>query len=73
MGNHQHMPEAKTDLNNNGAFSSDNIGMNYDYPDGDYTTREKIFKDHVTYQQGMMWFLANDPRVPPEMPPAPMR
>ncbi|MBI3462667.1 MAG: FAD-dependent oxidoreductase [Planctomycetes bacterium] len=58
------MPNRKTDTNNNGAFSTDNIGMNYDYPDGDYVTRERVFKEHVTYQQGMMWFLANDPRVP---------
>lgn len=58
------MPNRKTDTNNHGAFSSDNIGMNYDYPNGDYATRERIFQDHVTYQQGMMWFLSNDPRVP---------
>jgi ribulose 1,5-bisphosphate synthetase/thiazole synthase len=58
------MPNRKTDTNNAGAVSTDNIGMNYGYPDGDYTTREAIFREHVTYQQGMMWFLANDPRVP---------
>jgi hypothetical protein len=58
------MPNRKTDTNNKGAFSSDNIGMNYDYPDGDYATRARIFQDHVTYQQGWCWFLANDPRVP---------
>jgi hypothetical protein len=58
------MPNHKTDTNNNGAFSSDNIGMNYDYPDGDYATREKILQEHITYHQGMLWFLANDPRVP---------
>jgi hypothetical protein len=58
------MPNRKTDTNNNGAFSTDHIGMNYDYPDGDYGTRERIFREHVTYQQGLMWFLANDPRVP---------
>ena len=58
------MPNRKTDTNNNGAFSTDNIGMNYDYPDGDYATREKIWQDHVTYQLGWLWFLANDPRVP---------
>ena len=61
------MPNRKTDTNNYGGFSSDNIGMNYAYPDGDYATRERIFRDHVTYQQGMMWFLANDPRVPQEV------
>jgi hypothetical protein len=64
LGNPIMMPNRKTDTNNNGAFSTDNIGMNYDYPDGDYATREKIFQEHVTYQQGWMWFLANDPRVP---------
>ncbi len=58
------MPNRKTDTNNYGGFSSDNIGMNYDYPDGGYQTRERIFQDHVDYQMGMMWFLTNDPRVP---------
>lgn len=64
LGNPIMMPNRKTDTNNNGAFSTDNLGMNYDYPDGDYATREKIFKEHVQYQLGWMWFLANDPRVP---------
>lgn len=58
------MPNNKTDTNNKGAFASDNIGMNYDYPDGDYAVRERIFSEHRDYQQGLMWFLANDPRVP---------
>ncbi|HJT34108.1 MAG TPA: FAD-dependent oxidoreductase [Pirellulales bacterium] len=64
LGSNLPMPNRKTDTNNNGAFSTDNIGMNYDYPDGDYATREKIFQEHVVYQQGLMWFLANDPRLP---------
>ena len=64
LGNNQPMPNGKTDWNNNGAVSSDNIGRNYDWPDADYCDRERIFQDHVTYQQGLMWFLANDPRVP---------
>ncbi len=58
------MPNRKTDTNNNFAISTDNIGMNYDYPEGDYATREKIFQEHLTYQQGLMWTLANHPRVP---------
>lgn len=58
------MPNGKTDTNNKGPFATDNIGMNYEYPEGDYQTREAIIADHVTYQQGLMWFLANDPRVP---------
>lgn len=59
------MPNQKTDTNNKGAFATDNIGKNYEYPDGDYNTREQIIEEHRDYQQGLMWFLANDPRVPP--------
>jgi len=58
------MPHGKTDTNNYGAFSSDNIGMNHPWPTADYQTRERIFQDHVTYNQGLYWFLCHDPRVP---------
>ncbi len=58
------MPNRKTDTNNNFAISTDNIGMNYAYPDGDYATRDRIWQEHVDYQQGLMWTLANHPRVP---------
>lgn len=58
------MPNGKTDTNNNCAFSTDNIGMNYDYPDADYARRAAIIKEHEAYQQGLMWTLANHPRVP---------
>jgi hypothetical protein len=54
----------KTDSNNNGAFSTDFIGANYAYPTASYAARESIAADHRTYQQGLMWFLANDSRVP---------
>jgi len=56
----------KVDKNNHGAISTDFIGRNYDWPDADYRTRERIFRHHVVYQQGLMWFLANDPSVPEE-------
>jgi len=58
------MPNRKTDTNNNFAVSTDNIGMNYDYPDGDYAARERIVREHETYQKGLCWTLANSPRVP---------
>lgn len=61
------MPNGKTDTNNHGAFSSDNIGRNHAWPDGDYETRERIFQDHVTYNQGLYWFLSHDERVPREI------
>ena len=49
---------------NNGPFSTDHIGANYEYPDGSQEKREKIVEEHVRYTQGFLWFLANDPRVP---------
>jgi len=58
------MPNGKTDTNNNGAFSTDNIGMNYDYPEASYERRAEIVAEHLDYQKGLMWTLANHPRVP---------
>ena len=58
------MPNRKTDTNNRGGFSTDFIGANYDYPEADYEEREKIIQAHETYQKGLMWTLANHPRVP---------
>lgn len=57
-------PNAKTDTNNHGPFSTDNIGMNYDYPDATYERRQEIYDEHTQYQQGWLYFMANDPRVP---------
>jgi len=58
------MPNRKTDINNRLAFSTDNIGMNYEYPDGNYSTRSAIMDEHRNYQQGLLWSLANHSRVP---------
>ena len=57
----------KTDTNNHGPFSTDNIGYNYDYPQADYDRRREIIAEHRTYQQGYLYFLANDPRVPEDV------
>ncbi|WBB62208.1 FAD-dependent oxidoreductase [Streptomyces sp. WMMC500] len=58
------MGGGKTDSNNNGAFSTDHIGRNFGHPTGTHAERARIHADHVDYQQGLMWFLANDPRLP---------
>jgi hypothetical protein len=58
------IPNRKADFNNQGAFSTDYIGKNYDYPDANYQRRQEIWDDHVCYVQGFYFFLANDPRVP---------
>lgn len=52
------------DCNNIGGFSTDHIGANYQWPEGSYELREKIFQDHVNYQQGLAYFAAHDPDVP---------
>ena len=58
------MPNGKTDSNNRAALSTDFIGRNWDWPEADYATRDRIFAEHLAYQQGLMWTLANHPRVP---------
>jgi hypothetical protein len=58
------MPNHKTDTNNYGAFSTDNIGMNHGYAEASHEERGRIVKEHETYQKGLMWTLANHPRVP---------
>jgi hypothetical protein len=55
------------DCNNDGAFSTDYIGGNHGWADAGYAEREKTFQDHVNYQQGLMWFLGHDERVPEAM------
>ena len=60
------IPNGKVDLNNRGGFSTDYIGKNYDYPEGSYATRARIWQDHIDYQQGLYYFLANDPQVHPQ-------
>lgn len=57
----------KADLNAQGLFSTDYPGGNMGYLEGDAITRERIWKDHVNYVQGFLWFLGNDERVPQKL------
>ena len=61
------MPNRKTDTNNCHGFASDFIGQNYNYPEASYEERERIVRAHLDYQQGLMWTLANHPRIPLEV------
>jgi len=61
------IPNAKTDVNNHGPFSFDYIGANYDYPEASYERREEIIEQHKIYQKGLLYFYANDPRVPEDI------
>jgi hypothetical protein len=57
----------KYDLNAQGFCSTDYPGANTAYPDGDATTRRRIWQDHTDYMQGMLWFLCHDERVPKDL------
>jgi len=61
------LPNKKTDTNNHGAVSTDYIGMNYGYPDGDYAERERIIRRHETFQKGYLWTLQHNERVPKDL------
>ena len=61
------IPNKKTDTNNHGPFSSDFIGMNYDYPEASYERRNEIIKAHQEYQEGLLYFMANDSSVPADV------
>ena len=58
------MPNRKTDTNNRTGFSTDFIGQNHSWPEASYEERAKLLKAHLDYQMGLMWTLANNPRVP---------
>jgi hypothetical protein len=61
------MPNGKTDTNNNMAFSTDYLGGSWEYPEASYEERAAIIEAHEKYQKGLMWTLANHPRVPEEI------
>lgn len=67
FGKFDMIPNRKTDTNNHGPFSSDNIGMNYEYPEASYERRKEIIQEHEDYQKGLLYFVANDPRVPKDI------
>ena len=58
------MPGKKTDINNNGPFSTDMIGMNYHYPESGYEKRRQIQRAHELYIKGLLYFIGNDERMP---------
>jgi len=63
----QPMPNGKTDINNNGAFSTDFICGNAGYVEGSDAARAHICQAHEDYTRGFLHFLATSPRVPPAL------
>ncbi len=58
------MPNRKTDTNNRWGISTNKIGINYAYPNGNYAVRASIIAEQEHYQKGLMWTLANHTRIP---------
>ncbi|MEQ8881985.1 MAG: FAD-dependent oxidoreductase [Cyclobacteriaceae bacterium] len=58
------IPNYKRDVNNVGPFSSDNIGMNYEYPEASYEKRKEILEEHINYHKGLLYFWGHDESVP---------
>ncbi len=58
------IPNGKFDVNNHGPVSFNDIGANSDYVDAGYAQRQQIWQEHKDYQQGFVYFLLTDPRVP---------
>lgn len=66
----QAMPNKKTDSNSNGQVSFDfyggsyNVTANTTYSESSYQDRAAIIQQHRYYQQGLLWTLANNDRIP---------
>lgn len=58
------MPNDKLDINNNGPFSTDMIGVNYEYPEANYEDRNVIIRKLEAYNKGLLYFIGHDPRLP---------
>lgn len=65
----QTIPNGKADINDikNAPVRLSLPGSNDDYPEGDATVRQRIVDDHKRYNQGLLYFLQNDPEVPPRI------
>ena len=61
------MPNGKTDTNNRCGFSSDFIGRNWRWAEAQPEERVRILLAHLDYQRGLMWTLANHPRIPADV------
>jgi hypothetical protein len=57
------LPNDKTDINSGGAVSTNLPGANWDYPEASYESRREIWQEHLSWAQGLLYFLGNDPDV----------
>jgi hypothetical protein len=60
------LPNGKTDLGSWHDLSANLYGMNREWPEGGYATRQRIYREHLSFTHGLLWLLANDPEIPAE-------
>jgi hypothetical protein len=58
------IPNGKSDVNSTGPVSTDLLGASWEYPEASYARRQQIWEEHLTWAQGLIYFLQNDPAVP---------
>ena len=58
------IPNGKVDANSSGAVSTNLLGASAEYPDAIYGRRQEIWNEHLTWTQGLIYYLQNDPEVP---------
>jgi hypothetical protein len=61
------LPNGKADVNSGGPVSTNLLRARWEYPEADAERRRTIAEDHLTWAQGLLFFLTNDPSVPPEL------
>jgi hypothetical protein len=58
------LPNDKCDINSGGPVSTNLPGASWDYPEADHQRREQIRRAHLSWAQGLLWLLGNEPAVP---------
>ena len=58
------IPNDKADINSTGPVSTDLLGASWEYPEASYGRRKQIWDEHLSWAQGLLYFLGNDPSVP---------
>ncbi len=58
------IPNGKSDINSTGPVSTDLLGASWEYPEANYERRRQIWDEHLSWAQGLIYFLQNDTNVP---------
>ncbi len=61
------IPNGKADINSTGPVSTDLLGASWEYPEATYERRKQIWDEHLTWAQGLIYFLQNDGSVPEQL------